>query len=72
MWISRSPGVVTVARLGQINWEDAIWVQGMNRIRHAYLDIAPELGPYFVTSKYDDDRGEWVYASDVDSDDDDD
>ena len=50
-------GVVTVARLGQINWEDAIWVQGMNRIRHAYLEIAPELEPYFVTSKYDDDLG---------------
>jgi hypothetical protein len=50
-------GVVTVARLGQVNWEDAIWVQGMNRIRNAYLDIAPELEPYFVTSRYDDDLG---------------
>ena len=50
-------GVVTVARLGQINWEDAIWVQGMNRIRHAYVEIAPELEPYFVTSRYDDDLG---------------
>ena len=26
----------------------------MNRIRHAYLQLAPELEPYFVTSKYDD------------------
>ena len=34
-------GIATVARLGQVNWEDAIWVQGMNRIRHAYLDLAP-------------------------------
>jgi hypothetical protein len=50
-------GIVTVARLGQVNLEDAIWVQGMNRIRHAYLDLAPELAPYFVTSRYDDDRG---------------
>src|SRR6185295_12831021 len=50
-------GLATVARLGQINWEDAVWVQGMNRIRHAYLDLAPELEPYFVTSRYDDDRG---------------
>ena len=50
-------GVVTVTRLGQINWEDAQWTQGMNRIRHAYLDLAPELEPYFVTSKYDDDMG---------------
>jgi hypothetical protein len=50
-------GVATVARLGQVNWEDAVWVQGMNRIRHAYLELAPELEPYFVTSCYDDDRG---------------
>jgi hypothetical protein len=50
-------GVATVARLGQVNWEDAVWVQGMNRIRHAYLELAPELEPYFVTSKHDDDLG---------------
>ena len=29
----------------------------MNRIRNAYLDLAPELEPYFVTSRYDDDAG---------------
>jgi hypothetical protein len=50
-------GVVTILRLGQINREDAHWVQGMNRIRHAYLEIAPELEPYFVTSRFDDQAG---------------
>jgi hypothetical protein len=50
-------GLVTIIRLGQVNNEDAIWVQGMNRIRHAYLEIAPELEPYFVTSCHDDMRG---------------
>jgi hypothetical protein len=50
-------GIVTVVRLGQVNWEDATWMQGMNRIRHAYLELAPELEPYFVTSRYDDDLG---------------
>jgi hypothetical protein len=50
-------GVVTIARLGQINFEDSVWVQGMNRIRHGYLDLAPELEQYFVTSKHDDDPG---------------
>ncbi len=50
-------GVATFVRLVQVNWEDAVWVQGMNRIRHAYLEIAPELEPYFVTSKHDDDLG---------------
>jgi hypothetical protein len=50
-------GVVTIVRLSQINWEDAVGVQGMNRIRNAYIELAPELEPYFVTSRYDDDRG---------------
>ena len=50
-------GVATVARLGQVNCEDARWMQGMNRIRHAYLELAPELEPYFVTSPYDDNAG---------------
>jgi hypothetical protein len=50
-------GVTTIVRLAQVNWEDATWVQGMNRIRHAYFDLAPELEPYFVASKHDDDEG---------------
>jgi hypothetical protein len=50
-------GLVTIIRLGQVNREDAVWVQGMNRIRHAYFEIAPELEPYFVTSSHDDHRG---------------
>jgi hypothetical protein len=56
-------GVVTIVRLGQINYEDALWVQGLNRLRHAYLELAPELEPYFVTSRYDDVAG--VLASSV-------
>lgn len=50
-------GFVTIVRIAQVNWEDATWVQGMNRIRHAYLELAPELEPYFVTSRHDDDGG---------------
>ena len=50
-------GVATVVRLGQVNLEDARWMQGMNRIRHAYLELEPELEPYFVTSRYDDQAG---------------
>ena len=56
-------GFVTIVRLAQVNLENARWVQGMNRIRNAYLQLAPELEPYFVTSKYDDDEG--VLASAV-------
>ena len=55
-------GVVTIARLFQNGWEDAVWVQGMNRIRHAYLELAPELEPYFVTSRFDDDTGVLISA----------
>ena len=50
-------GLSTVARLAQVNWEDAMWVAGMNRIRHAYLELAPELAPYFVTGRHDDESG---------------
>jgi hypothetical protein len=50
-------GFVTIVRLSQVNREDALWVAGMNRIRHAYVELAPELEPYFVTSRYDDRQG---------------
>ena len=50
-------GISTVARLSQNNYEDAVWIQGMNRIRHAYLALAPALEPYFVTSSHDDPDG---------------
>ena len=50
-------GWATIVRLSQVNRENARWVQGMNRIRNAYLQLAPELAPYFVTSRYDDDAG---------------
>lgn len=50
-------GLTTVIRLAQVNYEDARWTQGMNRIRNAYLQLAPELEPYFVTSQFDDERG---------------
>ena len=47
-------GVATFARLGEANSEDLQSIQGMNRIRHAYLEIAPQLEPYFVTGRNDD------------------
>jgi hypothetical protein len=31
----------------------------MNRLRHAYLEMAPELEPYFVTGHHDDIAGIW-------------
>lgn len=50
-------GVVTFARLVAINREDAGWVVGMNMLRHAYLEVAPELQNYFITGSNDDEAG---------------
>ena len=50
-------GVVTVGRLIRLNSDDYRWVIGMNRLRHAYLEMHPELEAYFVTSPYDDAAG---------------
>lgn len=47
-------GVATVIRLGAANTDDFWVVLGMNRLRHAYLELAPELEPYFVTAHHDD------------------
>src|SRR5260370_42412465 len=38
----------------QLNGDDFRWVVGMNRLRRAYVDLHPELEPYFITSGYDD------------------
>ncbi len=50
-------GVGTFRRLIEVNREDLRWVVGMNRLRHAYLEAAPELRPYFVTGWTDDEDG---------------
>lgn len=50
-------GVVTFVRLVYLNREDARWLQGMNRIRHAYVEASPAIERHLVTSPYDDDRG---------------
>jgi hypothetical protein len=42
-------GLATFVRSVAINYEDARWVAGMNLLRHAYLQIVPELEPFFVT-----------------------
>jgi hypothetical protein len=47
-------GVATLIRLGDANTDDFWLVIGMNRLRHAYLELAPELEPYFVTEHHDD------------------
>ena len=50
-------GVTTFIRLGSANDYDATCIIGMNRIRAAYLEMAPDLARYFVTSAHDDVQG---------------
>jgi hypothetical protein len=50
-------GLATYVRLVSINHDEHRWVRGMNRIRAGYLELAPELERYFVTSHHDDERG---------------
>jgi hypothetical protein len=50
-------GVTTLIRLGASNYHEALCVVGMNRIRAAYLALAPDLERYFVMSANDDARG---------------
>jgi hypothetical protein len=50
-------GLGTWVRMGVSNYHDAMTVFGMNRIRGAYLEIAPELEPYFVMGVHDDPPG---------------
>jgi hypothetical protein len=50
-------GIATYVRLVQINIEEFKIVLAMNRLRYAYLKIAPDLEPYFTTGHHDDARG---------------
>src|SRR5688500_1624519 len=50
-------GIGTVLRMGISNYHDALCVVGMNRIRAAYMELAPDLEQYFVMGTTDDERG---------------
>lgn len=50
-------GIGTNFRMGFSNYHEALCVQGMNRIRAGYLEIAPDLERFFVMGSTDDERG---------------
>src|SRR5437879_9307318 len=50
-------GVATWIRLGASNYHEALCVIRMNRIRAAYLELAPDLARYFVMSAHHDFAG---------------
>jgi len=47
-------GIGTMIRLADALEEDVWLMAAMNRLRHAYLDLAPGLAPYFTTGHHDD------------------
>jgi hypothetical protein len=49
-------GLATLGRIGAASNEDLRYLQGMNRIRHAYAEMVPGLDRYFITSRFDDFR----------------
>ena len=47
-------GLATLGRLIGASSEEMHALQAMSRIRHAYLEMVPTLGPYVSTSSFDD------------------
>ena len=50
-------GIATHIRVVEVNQAEIELMLAMNRLRNAYLRIAPALEPYFSTSPHDDERG---------------
>jgi len=43
-------GLVTLGRIWAASAEEFRLIQGMNRVRHAWLEMVPSLEPYFSTA----------------------
>ena len=50
-------GLITFERVLQAGSVDVIYARGINRIRHLYLEYAPQMQPYFILSTRDDQEG---------------
>lgn len=50
-------GFVTKARLEQLSFADFQYQRAINRIRHAYVDVAPDAARYLTLSIHDDVQG---------------
>jgi hypothetical protein len=57
-------GLITFERVLQSGTTDIIYARGVNRIRHLYLEYAPQLQPYFILSAHDD-RGETLSTEEM-------
>ena len=47
-------GFITFQRTIQSGIDDAMYSRGINRIRHFYLEMVPELAPYLIRPEFDD------------------
>lgn len=47
-------GWATFVRVLQLGLEDMVYARGINRIRHFYVELAPEMERYFILSTHDD------------------
>jgi hypothetical protein len=50
-------GMLTQMRVLNVGMEDLMYVLAMNRLRAAYVDIDPGIGPYLMASPHDDEAG---------------
>jgi hypothetical protein len=50
-------GVMTQIRVFNAGMDDLMYVLAMNRLRSAYVAIAPEVEPYLMASRHDDEEG---------------
>ncbi len=51
-------GLVTFERVLQSAIEDMVCMRGMNRIRHFYVELAPQVKDYLILSTHDDEAGD--------------
>src|SRR5260370_21229221 len=49
-------GLITFQRVMQSGLADVTYARGINRIRHLYLEYAPEMRPYFILGSHDDEE----------------
>jgi hypothetical protein len=49
-------GLITFQRVMQSGLTDVTYARGINRIRHLYLEYAPEMQPYFILGSHDDEE----------------
>ena len=50
-------GLITFERVLQSGTADMMYARGINRIRHLYLEYAPQMQPYLILSAHDDREG---------------